>query len=51
MVFLFHRCYSCICFQWICQAKVVTEVMEETWKYLTQMRDHIVTLLDDDNDG
>lgn len=37
--------------QWIAQAKMVTEVMEETWKYLTQMRDHIVLLLDDENDG
>ncbi|XP_067941603.1 symplekin-like [Watersipora subatra] len=37
--------------KWIMQAKSVTEVMEETWKYLTQMKNHIVSLLDDDNDG
>jgi len=25
--------------------------MQETWKYMTQMKDYIVKLLDDDNDG
>ena len=37
--------------KWIINAKIVTEVMEATWRYLSQMKGETVKLLDDDNDG
>ena len=37
--------------QWLAKAKSVTELMENTWNMLNQMKSQIAKMIDHDNDG
>ena len=36
---------------WLCKAKVVTDNMEAVWSMVVNIKEEILNLLDDDNDG
>ena len=36
---------------WLCRAKVVTDNMEAVWSMVVSIKEEILLLLDDDNDG
>lgn len=37
--------------KWLCSAKSIDEIMESVWAYIVELKHHILSLLDCDNDG
>ena len=40
-----------LCLKWVCQAKNVNKKMESVWKLISEMKNDIVSMVDENNDG